>query len=442
MGQVELLIVIVMVMVNAVFAGFEIALASVSMGRLQSLVEQGARGAVAALEMKRGIERSLAVVQLGITLVGLIAGATGGATAADDIAPYFQSFGIGETLSEFVAICLVVGPLTAITIVVGELLPKLFSLRNKEWVCLALSPTMRFFAWIAMPIVWGLEASATGLMEFSERFWRPTSEGDFKSESAELQELRAIANLARTSRLIGDREERIILGAARIASRQLREIALPAEHIRMLKLESSLQQSLLAAHIDLHTRFPVAEDIEDPQSIVGYVTFKDIVNALKVAPNEPSVRGIIRPIPSLSASSSIANALELLLKEYTHIALVREVNGQVIGMVTLEDIVEELVGDIQDEHDLLPVHVVRSGAGWIVGGNASLDRIREVTSISLNSSGHAHNLNGWLIERLGHEPSGSEVVFEGRLRVLVRKVRRKRVLEAVLGSDGVIQNAT
>ncbi len=153
--------------------------------------------------MKEGIERSLAVVQLGITLVGLIAGATGGASASDDIAPLLRGLGMGQGTANVLAIGLIVVPLTAVTIVVGELMPKLFALRHEEWVCLRLSPLMKFFALSVWPVVWLLEFSASGAMDLLEKLWRPRPHGDARSEAAELQELRAIASMARTSRLIG-----------------------------------------------------------------------------------------------------------------------------------------------------------------------------------------------------------------------------------------------
>jgi len=390
-------------------------------------------GAVAALEMKEGIERSLAVVQLGITLVGLIAGATGGASASGELTPILEAWGLGTSTANVLAILLVVVPLTALTIVIGELVPKLFALRNKEWVCLRLSPIMWWFSRCVWPLVWLLEASASGLMDFSERFWRPLAHGHSRSESAELQELRAIASLARTSRLIGAREENIILGAARLSSRQLREIMLPAEHISMLNLADSISDSLIAAHLDMHTRFPVATKSSDPQTIVGYVTFKDIIAVLKNSPTDPSLRSIMRGIPSLLEDLPISTALEQLMREHTHIALVRDSQQRVLGMITLEDIVEELIGDIQDEYDLLPVHVMKSGLGWVVGGGLSPLRFHDLTGIELaanHSHVETHNLSGWIAERIGRTPTGGEeIIYEG-YRITVRKVRRQRVLEA------------
>jgi putative hemolysin len=159
MESIELIVVAFMVFVNAIFAAYEIALASVTVARLQLLDEHKRPGASAALYMKMEIEKSLAVVQLGITLVGLVAGAAGGASASDDIAPKLQQMGFSVAVANVLAIVLVVLPLTAVTIVGGELLPKLFALRNKEWVCLRLSPLMRMFARSVWPVVWALEAS-------------------------------------------------------------------------------------------------------------------------------------------------------------------------------------------------------------------------------------------------------------------------------------------
>jgi len=435
MESIELVVVALMVLVNGVFAAYEIALASVTVARLQLLIDERRSGAQAARDMKEGIEKSLAVVQLGITLVGMIAGATGGATATEDLAPALMRWGVRPAIADVLSIALIVVPLTAITIVVGELVPKLFALRHKEWVCLRLSPPMKLFALSAWPLVWLLEASATFLMDLSERIWRPKPHADARTEALEIQELRAIASLARTSRLIGSREENIILGAARLANRPLREIMIPAETIRMLAIDQSMTECLIVAHLDMHTRFPVAERPGDPQSICGYVTFKDIVAAMRVNPQNPSVRGVLRQILSIQADLPISSALEQLLREHVHIALVRDADKTVVGMVTLEDIVEELLGDIHDEYDLLPIHIIRAGQGWVVGGGATPARIHEVTGIELASTQTANNLSGWMIERIGHKPVGGEEIRVGNLRVLVRKVRRQRVLEAALSAD-------
>ena len=164
----------------------------------------------------------------------------------------------------------------------------------------------------------------------------------------------------------------------------------------------------MTAHLEMHTRFPVAERPGDPESILGYVNFKDLVALMRLSqPHEASLRAILRPLPSLSADLMLTACLERLIREHTHIALVRDAGGKVVGMITLEDILEELVGDIQDEYDRLPVHAVPSGWAWVVGGGFSLPRLKELTGIDLAADPPAATARGRRAnrERLDRRPS-------------------------------------
>jgi putative hemolysin len=434
MWGVEIAVMLVMVAMNSVFAGYEIALASVSLTRLHVLVEENCHGAKAALYMKENMEASLAAVQLGITLFGAIAAATGGAGAKESIAPYLQGhLRVTPITADVLAISLVVLPLTVITIMFGELVPKVFALRNKEWLSLKLSPFMRWFVFSVWPAVWLFETSVTTIMNWGERRWRPKVNGGADAGGLELKELLAMASVARALRLIGSRQEGIILGAATLSSRPVRDIMLPAEHINMLHINATLAESLITAHLEMHTRFPVTESAGDPQAIIGYVSFKDIVAQMRLAPQQPSLRSILRPLPRLSENTPIARCLEALMRQHTHIALVCDHGGKILGMITLEDILEELVGDIQDEFDRLPSHALESGAGWIVGGGITLDRFQQLTGVDLTANSPengALKLTDWVAAQLDHPPQGGDTIERNGLRLVVRKVRRKKVLEA------------
>lgn len=440
MWGIELAVVALMIAVNSVFAGYEIALASVALTRLRALEEQGRPGAAAAVQMKEGIEGSLAAIQLGITLVGAIAAATGGAGAMES-APWFsQTLGLSERLAEVAAVAAVVIPITVVSIVFGELLPKVFALRHKEWLLLQLSPLMSWFARSTRPVVGLLERSVSFLVDQLLDRWQPPMPSDELRAGVAASELRGTTALARRMRLIGRREERIILAAAALRSRSVREILLPAQDIAMLHADDSLSDALLQAHMDMHTRFPVSERRGDPQSIAGYVCFKDIVIQTRLATGETTLRGILRPIPSLLDSAPIANALEALMRDRSHVALVRDARGAVTGMIALEDIIEELVGEIEDEYDRLPTHAVQSGPGWLVGGGITLGRLRDATAIDLGSapggSDGAQRLTDWVCARRGGKVQGGEILEHAGLRVMVRKVRRQKVQEAYLSLSG------
>mgnify|MGYP002624248639 CR=1 FL=1 len=243
-----------------------------------------------------------------------------------------------------------------------------------------------------------------------------------------------MAALARTSRLIGRREEGIIVSASRLATTPLNAIMLPAQFMSMLNADDSLEDALMAAHRDMHTRFPVSEQARDPQKIIGYVNFKDIVSRLRLSPDEPSLRGIVRPLPSFDEETSVANCLEHLIRNHNHIALVRSSDQAIRGMVTMEDLLEELVGEIHDEYDRLPAHITPAGRGWIIGGNATLAQVHDATGIQLPSLGEKplHTFSDWGVTRLGRPPQGGLEVRTESLRIVIRKVRRHLVQEAQL----------
>jgi putative hemolysin len=439
MWGVEICVIAGMIAVNGLFAGYEIALASASLARLRVLAQQERAGAKAALFMKQRIEGSLAAIQIGVTLAGAIAAATGGAGAKEDVAPLLESsLGLSSGTAELLAVTAVVLPITALSILFGELLPKVVALRNTEWLCLTLSPAMRWFTAAAYPAVWLFERALAGIMRSGGGgLW---SEGERRSpEDSAIAELRASAELARALRLIGRREEEIILAAAALRTRPVREIMLPAEHIGMLSAKDSLAEALITAHLDMHTRFPVTEREGDPQGIIGYVNVKDLVAQMRLAPHDSSLAGIMRPIPSLPSTQPISSCLETLMRSRGHIALVRDASGNVRGMITLEDIVEELIGDIEDEYDRLPATLVAAGQGWVIGGGATLARIREATGVDLvrlAPEGSALRLAEWVSGHLGREPRGGEIVERDGVRVVVRKIRRQKVQEAYLSRTG------
>ncbi len=168
----------------------------------------------------------------------------------------------------------------------------------------------------------------------------------------------------------------------------------------MLDVTRSLGENLVTAHLDMHTRFPVAERPGDPQTILGYVNFKDLVALMRLSvPHEASLRAVLRPMPTLGDDLVLTACLERMIREHTHIAVVRQSAGKVVGMITLEDILEELVGDIQDEYDRLPVHAVPSGWAWVVGGGLALPRLKELTGLDLASQPPGQRARGRGAER-------------------------------------------
>lgn len=427
----ELLIITAMLIFNGIFAAYEMSLASISRSRLALLVEKKKKGAAAAAFMKDKMEASLAVIQLGITLCGAIAAATGGAGIEESLSPYLiQMFGLSHTGAEVLALAILIIPLSIFTILFAELFPKMFALNNQEWVCLTLSPAMKIISKIAYPIVALFEWSVKKLMKIGVK----PLKASLKDETeAGLHELKAAVNLARASRLIGPREEKIVLSASQLARRSIEEIIIPAKSISMIPLESTLSDALIHAHLDMHTRYPVCSEKGDPQSIQWYVNFKDIVTALKQDPADPSLKSVLRPILSVSAREPISYVLEKIMQKKIHIILVREENAGVLGMVTLQDILEEMVGDIEDEQDRFPNYIYPYATGWIAGGGIKISELAEKIHLpALPSQIQDLTLAEWCEKNSGKPVYYAEVISADGLKVTVRKLRRKKMLEGLV----------
>jgi len=431
----ELTVIFLMLVVNAFFASYEMALASVSRARLAVLCQQKKKGADQAVYMKERMEASLAVIQLGITLAGALAAATGGAGVQEYFTPYLiDVLRVPESYAEILAIMCLVIPLSAFTIIFAELVPKMVALENKEWVCLSLSPFMKAIALMADPVVSLFERVIKGIMGFGSKRFKQGQVSPDKLQG--LHELRAAVAMARTSRLMGAHEEKIVLSAAQLSMRKVSDIMLHASDISTLPVSSSLADALIKAHLDMHTRFPVYEN--DPQTIVGYVNFKDIVNALKVNPVNPTIRGIMRPIKRVSAEAALSDTLSEMIREKVHIAVVVSEEQKVAGMITLEDIMEELVGEIEDEFDRIPAHIHPYGANWIMGGGVPMGVVFKTVQTFIPEEAAKTKLQpmaDWVYEKLGRSPEPGEVMERDGLKITARKLRRKKIYEAIVGSS-------
>ncbi|MDD5440501.1 MAG: hemolysin family protein [Candidatus Omnitrophica bacterium] len=431
----ELIVIALMLVLNAVLAAYEMALASISKTRLGFLLGEKKRGSLEASYMKEHMEASLTVIQIGITLAGVCAAATGGAGIETGFAPFLHdSLHVSMPLANLFAMLFFIIPLGIIMIIFAELVPKMLGLHNKEWVVLSLSPTMRVFLKVLTPLVGLIEKITKYLVAYGKQKWTVTNINEARHG---LYELIAAASLARSSRLFGAREEKIVLAAAHLATRPVREIITPAPDISMLFQDSSLMDAFLRAHLDMHTRFPVSTRENDPQTIQGYVNFKDIVVAVKANPGAATLKGIVRPIMNVREEMPLSQLLEKMMQEKAHIVIVYSENRHVLGMVTMEDIIEELVGEIEDEFDRPLTHIHAYGAAWIIGGGVAMNTV--LFTVGLNwqgkfKEGPVPTLSEWCIRELGRPLKGGEIIEKDGLYVMPRKFRRKKLAEALVST--------
>lgn len=427
----SIIIILLMLVLNALLAAYEMALASASRTKLSILAQEKKRGAESALYMKDHMEGSLATIQIGITLVGAVAAAVGGAGADEWFAPWMQEhFHLPLKLANALAVIIVVLPLSFITIVFGELTPKTFALKNKEWVVLSFSPLMRQLYRILYPIVRVMEAIVNMLTKKTVRKNTDPKE----AQKAAMADLRAAVSIASSSRLFGKAEEKIVLSSAMFCVRKIKEIQVPLDQVYMLYAGDNIADTFVKAHLDMHTRFPVCEEKDNPQSIIGYLNFKDIFSATKTAALgvSPTARSILRPIIRLDEDTIISAALEKMMKARQHICLVTD-DDKITGILTLEDIFEELVGEIEDEYDFFPSYIRPFGDALIVSATAPMSEVFKQLQLPLPQD-LPENINAekWAELKAGQPLQTSKEVTADGLRMAARKFRRHKLMEVLV----------
>ena len=261
---------------------------------LAVLVNEHKKGAAEAAFMKDRMEASLAVIQLGITLFAAIAAAAGGVGAQAAVAPYLvKIWHISMTLAQVIAVTFIVIPLILATIIFAELVPKMFALNNKEWIVLRLSPAMKILAKIIDPLVSVIEFIVKKLVAAIARMQPETRD----AQTPWIHELRAAVSLARTSKLMGEREEKIVLAAAHLSTPSgPRHYDSRSGYLHDLRRQHSFPGPCQGASRYAHA-FPRLYGRKRPaDNSKRYLNFKDIVSALRVNPSDPTIKGISRPI--------------------------------------------------------------------------------------------------------------------------------------------------
>jgi putative hemolysin len=258
-------------------------------------------------------------------------------------------------------------------------------------------------------------------------------EGKSQKDSSQfaVDEITALAGWALVSKQISLHQEKIIRGASRLARLKVKEVMIPVKQVSFLSSSQTIVQAVIAAHTDFHTRYPVCRD-DNSDDVVGYVNFKEMIYFMKTNPKDQSFGGIIRPVHFLSPGDSAADLLKTFIDQHVHIAIVRDSSGKTLGLVTLEDIVEELIGELEDEFDRLPrmLHQL-SGGTWMVGGGVM---VSDLFSTQLDKPVEATNqkLADWLVEKLGRTPSVGDSITFDNFEFSVRRVRRGRVFEVAV----------
>ena len=398
----EILFVLLLILCNGIFSGSEIAVVAARKVRLQQLVNKGSRPARVALRLAETPNDFLSTVQIGITLIGILSGAVGGATLAKHLKPVLDGIEALQPYSEGVSVTLVVVMITYLSLVIGELVPKRLALANPEQIACRFAPAMRALSRLSSPVVHLLSASTDALLRFLN------VEVSTEPEITE-EEIKALIRQGADSGVFEESEHDMVQRVLRLGDRAIRTMMTPRTEICWLDLEDSLEENLAEVRESNHSRFPVAQGSLD--NCIGIVRVRSLLTAHMGS--EPINLSALCQAPLHVAESTLSlNVLEEFKRTGIHIALVTDEFGGVEGLVTLNDLMEGIVGDLpalEDEDE--PSLVTRQDGSWLVNGSLDINEFdarigtRLIGSIDQNIY---HTLAGFVIHSLKRIPTASD----------------------------------
>ncbi|HEU4327027.1 MAG TPA: hemolysin family protein [Roseiflexaceae bacterium] len=402
----ELALIIVLVVLNGVFSGSELALVSAKRGRLQPHADAGDPNAQAVLHLQDDPNRLLSTVQVGITLIGTLAGAFGGASLSARLAPLLVP--IAGSYADSIALTLVVLAITYLSLVVGELVPKRLALQGAEAIAVRVARPMQLLARLSTPVIAILTFSTEAVLRLLGRHQVP-------EETVTEEDIRQLVREGLASGTVEAQEQGLIDRVFAFSDRTVRQIQTPRRQVDLLNAASPIGAALERALVSGYSRFPVYE--RHPDQVIGVVHVRDLVQATRTAP-DAQLRTISRPALFVPESSRVSSLLANFRKTQQHLAVVIDEAGGLDGIVTLEDVLEELVGDIADEHDTLEPHPItrREDGSLLIDGSIPLNALERELGLNVApmlEQQRVETLAGALLAQFGRLPqAGDSVAWE------------------------------
>lgn len=419
---ITLIQIILLLAINAFFVAAEFALVKAKQVRLTQLAEQSKTGRM-ALHIHQRIEPYLAACQLGITMASLGLGWVGEPFVAALIHPLFVALGLPEEVMHTAAFLIGFVLFSALHIVIGEQVPKNLAIREPEPVALWVAWPLRGFFILVYPFSRLLDLASAGILK--SMGVKPASHLEVFTD----EEIKGIIDQSRASGEIGNQKADMLTNLFELEHRGARELMTPRGDIDVLDIQQNTEHLLKTIMDTQHSRFPVVEGGFD--LVHGVVLVKDLYRALLSGDQQPwgHLQDFCRPALMLPDSLNATQLFEQMRSEQAHMGLVVDEYGEVIGLITLEDVIEELVGDIGDELDdrVAEYPIEQRETHWEAHGLADLADISRKVGFKINGELEAHTLSGFFMERLGRIPEANDQIAENGFVLRVLEVRDRRV---------------
>ena len=415
----DVIVVLVILLIGGFFSGAEMALVSLREGQVRSLAQRGKRGQRAA-KLAQDPNRFLSAVQVGVTVATLVSGAFGAATLAAAMRSALIKDGVSAGWASVLSFVTVTVAISYLSLVLQELAPKRLALQRPESVALVAAPLLDRVSVLARPLVWLLSQSTNLVVRL---LGGDPSLGRDVMTTEELQDL-----VVEHQALPAD-ERRIVADVFDAGKRQLREVLLPRTEVEFIAADTPLAVAAASASKASHSRFPVYQESYD--DVIGFVHLRDLLDP-DMAGKALVVGEVVRPVERLPISKRVLPALSEMRRDRAHLAIVVDEYGGTAGIVTLEDLVEELVGDIRDEYDEEDSARKLVGGQVEVDGLLNLDEFAEQTGVGL-PEGPYETVAGYVLAVLGQLPVVGDAVEVDGHRLTVTEMDARRIARVRVG---------
>jgi Hemolysins and related proteins containing CBS domains len=393
---VEVLVILLLILLNGIFAMSEIAIISGRKARLQQMANEGNASAQTALDLANSPGEFLSTIQIGITLVGVLAGAFGGATLAEKFAPYIATIPSLSPYSEAIAFAVIVIIITYLTIIVGELVPKRIALNSAERISTMVASPMRLISIIAMPLVRLLSISTEAVL------WvlrvKPSTEPTVTEE-----EIKIMVDQGAKAGVIEEAESDMVESVFRLGERRISAMMVPRTEVTALFLDDSFEEMRTKITDSGHSTFPVCDGSLD--DVKGVIYAKDLLNRY-LAGKPIDIKGSLREPLYFYESMPALKALELFKKSGKHMALIIDEYGGLQGLVTINDVMESVFGEASADEG--PQVVQRDDGSWLVDGMLPVDEFKnifEIDRLPEEDNGAFQTIGGFVMSNMHRIPS-------------------------------------
>jgi magnesium and cobalt exporter, CNNM family len=413
---IDIGVVLLLILIEAMFASVEIALISLRDTQVKALEAKGRRGAAVA-RLTADPNRFLSAVQIGVTLTSLFSSAYGAVTLSHAAGDGLRSLGMGKDAADVLGFILVTMSISFVTLVVGELAPKRIGLQRAEGTASALGPPLERFAVLVRPVIWLLSASTNVVVRVLG------GDPGAAREAITEEELRG---LVASHEALNSDERELIDDVFEAGDRRLREVLVPRTEVEFLDAATTVAQVWQAVRSGGHSRYPVVRGSAD--EVVGFVHLRDLLVVQADGDARTTrVGDLARPVKMVPDGLPVLTALSQMRRERQHMAIVVDEYGGTAGIVTMEDLIEELIGDIRDEYDVESAGPRRlRGGDVVVDGLMNTDDFAEETGVAL-PEGPYETVAGFVVARLGHLPQVGESVEVDGHRLTVSELDGRRV---------------